>query len=52
MVKPQLDLENAPDNWRGEIGWGFSENDWEKWFSSYTVQIVKYAQVSFKKFAK
>lgn len=45
MLKPHVDLANDPDpnQWRGMIGEGFSEAEWNAWFSSYQNFINHYA---------
>jgi len=44
MLKPQLDLSNDPDHWRGEIGTQFTtEGQWQEWFASYREFINHYA---------
>jgi hypothetical protein len=46
MLKPHLDLAHDPDHWRGEIGEGFSEAEWQAWFSSYQAFINHYADLA------
>jgi hypothetical protein len=46
MLKPHLDLENDPDHWRGEIGEGFTETDWNTWFAAYQGFIYHYADLA------
>jgi len=46
MLKPHLDLANDPTHWRGEIGIGFSESEWNTWFASYKTFIYHYAQLA------
>jgi hypothetical protein len=43
MLKPHVDLDNDPDHWRGQIGSGFSETEWQSWFGSYSEFINHYA---------
>jgi len=43
MLKPHVDLANDPAHWRGQIGEGFSEAEWDAWFASYQNFINHYA---------
>jgi len=44
MLKLHVDLANDPDHWRGQIGQGFTEAEWNTWFVSYQDFINHYAQ--------
>jgi len=46
MLKPHIDLIADDENWRGDIGSYFNENEWESWFKSYGKYILKYAALS------
>ena len=46
LLKPHVDLLRQPTRWRGEIGLGFSEAEWNLWFSSYRGFIVHYAALA------
>lgn len=46
MLKPHLDLTNDPGHWRGEIGQGFTETEWNDWFAAYQGFISHYAQLA------
>ena len=46
MLKPHIDLNSDPDHWRGNIGQGFTEEQWQAWFNSYQVAITHYAMLA------
>lgn len=46
LLKPHVDLLNEPTRWRGEIGLGFLESEWNLWFSAYRAFIVHYAALA------
>jgi hypothetical protein len=46
MLKPHVDLLNAPNPWRGQIGQSFNEAAWQQWFNSYRQFILHYAQMA------
>jgi len=46
MLKPHVDLANDPTHWRGQIGQGFTDSEWNAWFSSYQDFINHYAQLA------
>ncbi len=43
FLKPHVDLLLDPTRWRGEIGLGFTEAEWDLWFLSYRAFLVHYA---------
>ncbi len=45
IIKPHLDLANAPNYWRGQITFE-DEEDWQTWFSSYCQMIFHYAELA------
>jgi hypothetical protein len=48
LLKPHIDLSKEPRYnaiWRGDIGGFGSEENWKKWFDSYTKMILKYAKL-------
>eukprot|EP01102_Stenamoeba_stenopodia_P000534 TRINITY_DN10528_c0_g1_i1.p1 TRINITY_DN10528_c0_g1~~TRINITY_DN10528_c0_g1_i1.p1 ORF type:complete len:352 (-),score=65.56 TRINITY_DN10528_c0_g1_i1:120-1175(-) len=45
MLKPQIDLTEDPEYWRGDIGEGFTEADWDMWFDSYWAMMQPYAEL-------
>ncbi len=46
MLKPHVDLTSDPTHWRGQIGQGFTETEWNAWFASYQSVINHYAQLA------
>ncbi len=46
MLKPHVDLASDPAHWRGQIGQGFTEAEWNAWFTSYQDFINHYAQLA------
>eukprot|EP00753_Platysulcus_tardus_P010652 PLAT2934.1.p1 GENE.PLAT2934.1~~PLAT2934.1.p1 ORF type:complete len:404 (-),score=93.94 PLAT2934.1:80-1234(-) len=46
MLKPHIDLTEDPKFWRGQIGAGFTPDDWPLWFSNYTSFITHYARLA------
>lgn len=50
MLKPYVETEAylaEPSKWHGLIGSGFKdENQWKRWFQSYTAAIVHYARLA------
>lgn len=48
MLKPHVDLNNdpGPNHWWGNIGEGFTEDDWAAWFASYRDFITHYATLA------
>eukprot|EP01084_Bolivina_argentea_P178395 308372_1 len=46
MLKPQIDLLNDTQFWRGEIGFGDNIIKWDNWFDSYLNFINIYASLS------
>ena len=46
MLKPHMSLENDPDHWKGEIGEGFTEIEWNIWFAEYQDFIYHYANLA------
>lgn len=45
MLKPHVDTR-APGQWRGQIGEGFTEAHWNRWFESYGRMIAHYARMA------
>lgn len=43
LLKPQIDLLNDPQRWRGQIEFD-NETDWAAWFASYRKFILYYAR--------
>jgi hypothetical protein len=43
LLKPQIELVNDPDHWRGEISFA-DDATWQSWFTSYLQFISHYAQ--------
>lgn len=43
LLKPQLDLSNDAEHWRGQIQFD-DERAWQKWFASYREFILYYAR--------
>lgn len=49
MLKPHINLfVEDNNNWRGEIGRGFNDNNWKKWFEGYSGFISHYAEIAAK----
>eukprot|EP01027_Heterolobosea_sp_BB2_P015665 GEZU01022415.1.p1 GENE.GEZU01022415.1~~GEZU01022415.1.p1 ORF type:complete len:309 (+),score=64.90 GEZU01022415.1:135-929(+) len=46
MLKPQVDLTEDPEYWRGQIGEGFNEDQWDQWFRSYSKMLLSYAHLA------
>ncbi len=46
MLKPQVDLLNDSAHWRGNIGDGFSSQQWDAWFASYGAMLLNYAKLA------
>lgn len=46
LLKPHIDLINDPKNWRGNIGTGMTQNQWNDWFISYEKYIMQYAEIA------
>lgn len=46
MLKPHVDLASDPTHWRGQIGRGFTELEWNTWFTSYQDLVNHYAQLA------
>ncbi len=46
LFKPHVDLSDDPDHWRGQIGTGFSADQWSEWFASYNKFILHYAELA------
>jgi len=47
MLKPHIDLTNdSPGVWRGNIGTGFNDSQWQEWFTNYEKYILFYANLS------
>jgi len=46
MLKPHLDLSADPSHWRGDIGTGFDESQWNAWFASYENFIMHYVELA------
>ena len=44
LLKPHVDAAGSP--WRGDIGQGFTEQQWGTWFANYRAFIVHYAQLA------
>lgn len=40
-LKPHVNLAHDPTHWRGQIGQGFTETQWNHWFDSYN-QYMKF----------
>jgi hypothetical protein len=36
MLKPHVDLTEDPAYWRGDIGRGFTDEQWRDWFRAYS----------------
>jgi len=45
MLKPHVDLVEAQDKWRGDIGFD-SPADWQTWFDNYAAFILHYAEIA------
>lgn len=45
LLKPQLDLSDDKQHWRGEIAFD-NEQDWDKWFASYRKFTLYYARLA------
>jgi hypothetical protein len=43
LLKPHVDLANDGGHWRGQIGQGFNEGQWQAWFAAYRDFIGHYA---------
>jgi hypothetical protein len=49
LLKPQLNLSDDPNHWRGEIGTAFTtEEQWQAWFQAYGAWITYYAELADK----
>jgi hypothetical protein len=47
MLKPHVDIvTDGPGHWRGNIGFGNNEEDWQVWFNEYTDFIIHYAKLA------
>ncbi|KAL6072762.1 Glycosyl hydrolase family 53 [Balamuthia mandrillaris] len=48
MLKPHVDLTEDPDPgmWRGDIGRGFTEEQWAEWFRSYEQFLMPYVRLA------
>lgn len=46
MLKPLVDLSDDPGHWRGDIGQGFTNEHWPRWFAAYTAFITHYAALA------
>lgn len=46
MLKPHVDLLADDSGWRGQIGEGFSDAEWQAWFTSYQDFIFHYAALA------
>eukprot|EP01084_Bolivina_argentea_P035512 65865_1 len=46
LLKPHIDLINDSKNWRGNIGIGMTQNQWNNWFNSYENYIMQYAEIA------
>ena len=46
LLKPHLDLVYDPQYWRGDIGVGFNESQWNQWFDEYEKFILYYANIA------
>jgi len=46
MLKPHIDLTEDDKYWRGDIGKGFNDSQWDLWFESYGEMLLKYAKFS------
>jgi hypothetical protein len=44
LLKPHVDAVGSP--WRGYIGQGFTESQWDTWFANYRAFIVHYAELA------
>jgi hypothetical protein len=45
-VDPDWRLPNTSGTWRGQIGRNFSPEQWDQWFSAYTLMMTHYARVA------
>lgn len=45
-LKPHIDIQSNPREWRGRIGRDFNEQQWTDWFASYEDFIGGYADLS------
>ena len=47
MLKPHIDLTNDTNGmWRGDIGIGFNDTQWDIWFENYSKFILYYAELA------
>jgi len=46
MLKPQIDLLNDTQYWRGQIDFAHNISQWDKWFNSYAQFISFYASLA------
>lgn len=46
MLKPHIDIQSNPREWRGRIGRDFSEQQWSDWFASYRNFMGHYADLA------
>jgi len=46
LLKPHIDLIDDDSYWRGDIGIGFTDSDWNEWFDSYATFILHYATLA------